>query len=111
MKTIAMRFFCDLTKVSVYDVDYFGGKLIHGPVVNLHKAFIIALAPFFLNTLLCAILTFPVVFSLLNGSDAGFSLVGIFTLWLGASMGSRHFLTKRRSNIFWIMLIQRRQVP
>jgi hypothetical protein len=91
MKTIAMRFFCDLAKVAVYDVKYFKGELIHGPVANLHKAFIIALAPIFLNTLLCAILTFPVTFSVLNKSDAGFGFVGMFTLWLGVSMGMHAF--------------------
>jgi hypothetical protein len=100
MGTIAMRLCCDLAKVEVYEVNYFSGELLYRGIANLHKAFIIALAPLFLNTLLCAILTFPATFSLMNDSEAGSDLVGMFTLWLGVSMGMHAFPNEKTIDHF-----------
>ena len=88
-RILAYRFMCDLLKVKVYEVNYFKGILVHGSLGNLRKAFLISIAPLFLNTLLCAVLTFPAVFPFLIGDSAVFW--PIFFAWLGLSLGVHAF--------------------
>ena len=78
-RVLAYRLMCDLLKVKVYDVNYFKGILVHGSVANLRKAFLISIAPLFLNTLLCVVLTFPAVFPFLIGDFLRY-LAYIFSL-------------------------------
>jgi hypothetical protein len=88
-RVLAYRFMCDLLKVKVYEVRYFKGILVHGPIANLRKAFLISIAPLFLNTLLCMVLTFPAVFPFLIGDSA--VIWPIFLAWLGLSLGVHAF--------------------
>jgi hypothetical protein len=88
-RVLAYRFMCDLLKVKVYEVDYFKGNLVHGPVANLRKAFLISIAPLFLNTLLCVVLTFPAVFPFLIEDST--VMWPIFLAWLGLSLGVHAF--------------------
>jgi hypothetical protein len=92
---IAHRFFCDLAKVPVYEVCYFrvgnpAGYVVHGQVKNLKDAFLIAVGPFIINTLLCAIICFPAVtpWWILKSYDSGWH---ILLMWLGISIGMHAF--------------------
>lgn len=97
---IAHRFFCDLAKVPVYDVRYFkfgnhAGHVIHGEVKGIRNAFLIAIGPLIVNSLLCIILAFPLTFPLIVfGSTEGGAnnIPGIgLLLYLSISIGMHAF--------------------
>jgi hypothetical protein len=91
----AHRFFCDLAGVPVYKVCYFrignpSGYVIHGLTKSLRANFLITVGPLIVNTLLCAVISFPLATSLpLNVTD----VPGVFVLlgWLGISIGMHAF--------------------
>jgi hypothetical protein len=91
----AHRLFCDLAGVSVYKVCYFrvgnpSGYVLHGPTKSLRANFLITVGPLIVNTLLCAVISFPLAISLpLNVTD----VPGVFVLlgWLGISIGMHAF--------------------
>ncbi len=93
---IAHRLFCDLAHVPVYKIRYYrvrsnpAGYVIHGPVDKLKDAFLIAIGPLIVNTVLCSILTFIPSFQILLG-DHDFSPVLFILFWLGISIGMHAF--------------------
>ena len=97
-RILAYRFMCDLLKVKVYEVNYFRGELVHGTISNLRKAFLISIAPLFVNTLLCTVLTFPAVFPFLIGDNA--VVWPIFLAWLGLSLGVHAFPQRKVIDLF-----------
>jgi hypothetical protein len=62
---VAHRFFCDVQGVSVFAIDYFSagskvaGHVIHQPTDSLRKAFLIGIAPYIVNSVICMLLTVP----------------------------------------------------
>lgn len=89
---IAHRFFCDICRVPVIDICYFrfgnpAGYVVHSKPSNLRSAFLIAVGPLIINSLLCAIITFPASIPIftLNVESPGFSL-GLL-MWVGISIG------------------------
>ncbi|HLP87419.1 MAG TPA: hypothetical protein VK184_02290 [Nostocaceae cyanobacterium] len=93
----AHKFFCDLAKVPVYEVRYFqignpAGYVIHGEVKNLKDALLISVGPLIINTILCAILTYPVVLAIFLVQDEnGKSISNLILLWVGYSIGMHAF--------------------
>lgn len=92
---IAHRFFCDLAKVPVYEICYIRfedpmGYVVHGPIEDIRHAFLISVGPMIINTVLCSLLTFPVVFPMLS-LGAFPSASDMLLLWLGISMGMHAF--------------------
>lgn len=92
---IAHRLFCDLAEVPVYEVSYFrfgnpSGYVVHGPVKGIKAAFLIAMGPFFVNSLLCVAFTLPVSlpYYILT---SGVSVVQGILMWLGISIGMHAF--------------------
>lgn len=86
---------CDLLRVPVYEACYLQmedppGYVIHQPCERLGASLLISIGPLLINTLLCALITFPVVFPMLTlGIEADFFLK--FLLWLGISIGMHAF--------------------
>lgn len=92
----AHRFFCDLAHVPVYKVSYFrlgnpSGYVIHGKVNGLKSAFLIAIGPLIVNTLVCMLLTWPIIFPLFILGDASVSTMYLVLMWVGFSVGMHAF--------------------
>jgi hypothetical protein len=85
MRTVATKFWCDLLGVPVYDAHYFKGTIQHERIDSPARAGLVAFAPLTVNTLLCAILLFPVSFAILLGSDLNYP--NLILSWVGISVG------------------------
>jgi len=101
---IAHRLFCRLMNIPVYEVKYFQfqnpcGYVIHEPCVSPWHSLIISVGPFIVNTLLGAIILFPVsiemsafgVFDGIRNGNIGlgsipFLPVKLIVYWLGISI-------------------------
>ncbi len=81
--------FCRIFKVPVYEVCYFNfgnpaGYVIHGKSDHWYQDVIIAAGPFFLNSLIGALLALPVV---INSPDLeAVNFIGGLTMWLSISI-------------------------
>jgi len=95
----AHKFFCDRTNVPVYKTCYFrlgnpAGYVIHGPVDNYGKAFLISTAPFLINTAISVILFFIAV--ILSHGLAAYILY-----WLGISISMHSFPSSQDADNLW----------
>jgi hypothetical protein len=95
MRTISYRLFMDLSKTEVFEVNYFKCSIVHG-VIHRVNALLIAFAPLLVNSILCAILIFPVALPALIGSNLSPML--IFLGWLGLSLGMNAFPDRQFSS-------------
>ncbi len=86
--------FCKVFKVPVYEVCYFrfgnpAGYVIHEKSNNWHQDVLIAAGPFFLNSLIGALLALPVVINSSNSGEIDFdtinSIEGLL-VWLSISI-------------------------
>ena len=95
----AHKFFCDISKVPVYEVSYFNfsktpGYVVHGPLNDLKSSFLIAAGPLIINSALCMVLTAPASISLIFlGSGPGNNPPAVYfiLMWLGLSIGMHAF--------------------
>jgi len=95
----AHKFFCDRTNVPVYKTCYFrlgnpAGYVIHGPVDNYGKAFLISTAPFLVNTTIAVILFFIAVIIPLG-------LIAYILYWLGLSIAMHSFPSSQDADNLW----------
>jgi hypothetical protein len=95
----AHKFFCDRTRVPVYKTCYFrlgnpAGYVIHGPVDNYGKAFLIATAPFLINTTF-AVIFFLIAVILFPG------LASYILCWLGISIAMHSFPSSQDADNLW----------
>ncbi len=94
---IAIKLFCDLCGIEVYDVCYFkvsspSGYVAHGPVPDLKSRFMVTLGPMILCSVLCSILCVPFTSGYRVGLDSSaVSWLSIFLLWVGISTGMHAF--------------------
>lgn len=100
----AHMLFCKLGRVAIFDVCFFrvgnpAGYVIHEPPQNFGTAFLIAVGPFIINSLLCIILCFPafVPISVFERSDP----ISYFLLWLGLSIGMHAFPSTQDARVLW----------
>jgi hypothetical protein len=100
MQTVARRFCCDLLGVPVYEAHYFKGTIIHERIDTPVRAAVVAFAPFSVNTVLCGLLVFPVVFSLALGSSANEQegAIRLLLAWAGISIGMHALPTRGTIN-------------
>ena len=96
---IAHRFFCDIFNVPVYEIHYFrplsktAGHVRHRATDSLFSSFFIGMAPLFINSLLCMILTFPIAITKFFGTSFLPSIIPINNIlslilyWVGFSIG------------------------
>jgi hypothetical protein len=95
----AHKFSCDRTGVPVLKTCYFrlgnpAGYVIHGPADNYGKAFLIATAPFLINTV------FAVVFFII-GVIITQGVVAYILYWLGISVAMHSFPSSQDANMLW----------
>ncbi len=94
---IAHRFFCDITKTAVYEIDYLNlsnfsttgylGYVKHKEAIGLRKNILINLGPLLLNTFFCVVFTTPYAMSIAANAGNVLNFSHIFLLWLGFSIG------------------------
>lgn len=87
---LAHQLFCRYFKIPVYEVCYFrfgnpSGYVIHGQTDNWVHQVLIGLGPFFLNSILGALLAFPSALRVFEFNGAANNLDGIL-IWLGISI-------------------------
>lgn len=87
---LAHQLFCRYFKIPVYQVCYFrvgnpAGYVIHGPTGNWVHSFFVGAGPFFLNSLLGAILAFPSALRVFEFTGAASMFDGVL-IWLGVSI-------------------------
>jgi hypothetical protein len=95
----AHKFSCDRTGVPVLKTCYFrlgnpAGYVIHGPVDNYGKAFLIATAPFLINTTI-AVIVFLISVIFLSGVAA------YILYWLGISIAMHSFPSSQDADNLW----------
>ena len=97
--------FCKICRVPVLDVCFFrvgnpAGYVIHEEVKDFTSAFLIAVGPFLLNSLLCLVFCFPafVPVRIFGQTD----LLSYFMLWLGVSIGMHAFPSTQDAHGLWI---------
>jgi hypothetical protein len=95
----AHKFFCERTGVPVYKTRYFrlgnpAGYVLHGPVDSYVKAFLIAIAPFLVNTAV-AIILFVVAVIIPLG------LIALLLYWLGISIAMHSFPSSQDADSLW----------
>jgi len=95
----AHKFFCDRTHVPVHKICYFrlgnpAGYVIHDQVDNYGKAFLIATAPFLVNTVIAVILFFIAIIIPLG-------LITYLFCWLGISIAMHAFPSSEDADGLW----------
>ena len=96
--------FCKLFKVPVYEVVYFrfgnpAGYVTHGKSDHWYQDVMIAAGPFFLNSLIGALLAFPVV---INSPDLEtINFVGGVLFWLSISIAMHAIPSKGDAKSMW----------
>ncbi len=108
---IAHKFFCDIAKIPVYEVCYFQfgdpcGYVVHAPATRLQDSLLIALGPLVVNTVLCALLTFPAIFPITILSIQDGNVVFLVLLWLGISIGMHAFPSNQDMKEFLTLVKQ-----
>lgn len=101
---ISHKFMCDLFGVPVYHVSYFtigdrnAGHVIHQKIDSVTQGLLIALAPLFINSILCMLFTLPlfsaiyITGELLPISSLTYaSFMYMILGWLGISIGGNAF--------------------
>ncbi len=81
---------CRYFKIPVYQVCYFrfgnpAGYVIHGQPQNWVQHVLISTSPFFLNSLLAALISFPSVFRVFEFENSA-SFLDCILIWLGVSI-------------------------
>jgi hypothetical protein len=96
MRVVSYRVLCDINKVEVFEVDYLRGTIALGEIPSLGTALFIAIAPLCVNTLLCAVLTFPAGLPIAIGAQ-NMPPELVFLFWLGLSIGMHAFPDRKYS--------------
>lgn len=100
----AHMLFCKLRRVAVLDVKFFRlgnpvGYVAHEPIEDFTTAFLVAVGPFIVNSLLCVGICLPAfvpvkVFGLSHP-------LSYFLLWLGVSIGMHAFPSNHDASSLW----------
>lgn len=110
---IAHRLACDFFNVPVYEVNYFrpldktAGHVLHEDSDSFWVSFLIGIAPFILNSILCMILTFPMgirfyLGTSFLGSPSHFrEILGIILCWAGLSIGFNAIPSNQDISVVW----------
>ena len=101
---VAHLLFCRLRRVAVLDACFFRfgnptGYVIHEPITNFTTAFLVAVGPFLVNSLLCIAICLPafVPLRVFNQPD----VLAFVLFWLGISIGMHAFPSKQDALSLW----------
>ena len=96
--------FCRLRGIAVLDVCFFrignpAGYVVHEPIAGFGSAFLVAVGPLFINSLLCMLFCFPalVPVRIFNREDP----LCFFLIWLGISIGMHAFPSNQDAWGLW----------
>ena len=100
----AHEIFCKFFKVPVYKVCYFrfgnpAGYVNHGQCDYWYQSVLISIGPFFVNSLIGALLAYPVVMNSLYSEDSVF--IDIFLIWLSVSIAMRAIPSRGDAKSMW----------
>ncbi|MBI2345016.1 DUF3267 domain-containing protein [Candidatus Dependentiae bacterium] len=91
---MAHKFFCDYYNITVFKVAYFrisskAGHVTHEPIYDKDKETTVALAPFFINSLICMLFFIPyfLIYSFGTFFLWKISRLDVFLIWVGISCG------------------------
>lgn len=98
------QLFCRWARVAVVNVCYFqlgnpAGYVVHEPGLNLSKSLLIGLGPFFVNSLLGALVAFPAALTALEFRVA--TLPGYVVAWLGISIATQAIPNTGSTTFLW----------
>ena len=104
---LAHQLFCRLYKVPVFKVVYFqtqnpAGYVLHEPPAKKWQTIMISIGPFFLNTIIGAIIALPAslpVFKFNTGGPLDYLLI-----YLGVSIAMHAFPSRGDANVIWEMV-------
>ena len=105
---LAHQLFCRICRVSVFDVCYFKlanpcGYVVHEIPKNSFQQILIGIGPFFVNTILGALIALPAVIPILN-FNAQFGekqLLYYFLIWVGVSIAMHSFPSTGDAKGIW----------
>ena len=101
---LAHQLFCRLYKVPVFKVVYFqfgnpAGYVLHEAPASKWQSIMISIGPFFLNTILGALIAFPAALSMYNFDHSGF--LEYLLMYLGISIAMHAFPSTGDANSIW----------
>jgi hypothetical protein len=107
---IAHQLFCRMTGTAVFDVCYFrvgnpAGYVIHERASTPGKQLLISIAPFFINTILGALIAAPSAIAVFTFS-AGNPLDALL-IWLGVSIAMHAFPSTGDAKSLWVTFKER----
>ena len=100
----AHMLFCKLRGLAVFDVCFFrlgnpAGYVVHEETDDFTTTFLVAVGPFIVNSLLCAIICFPAYLPMeVFGVKQPLNYA---LLWLGVSIGMHAFPSNQDASIIW----------
>ncbi len=102
---LAHQLFCRYFKIPVYQVCYFrfgnpAGYVVHGPSENWIQQVLVGAGPFFLNSLLGALLAFPSALRVFE-FDGAASPMDIVLIWLGVSIAMHAIPSAGDAKAMW----------
>jgi hypothetical protein len=100
---IAHLLFCRFARVAVFDVCYFrignpSGYVVHEPPRNVYQSILIGIGPFFVNSIMGALIAFPAAIPMMTG---GINFLEIVDLWLGLSIAMHAFPSTGDAKSIW----------
>lgn len=110
---LAHQLFCRLLKVPVYKVVYFqvqnpAGYVLHEAPANKWHSLLISIGPFFLNTVLGAIIALPAALPISEFNNAG--PLDYVLLYLGVSIAMHAFPSTGDAGAIW-QTLKKEDVP
>ena len=108
---MAHQLFCRWQRVAVFDVCYFRfgnptGYVVHEIAPSAFKNLFISIGPFFVNTILGALIAFPATVLKFESGNA----VDYFLIWLGISIAMHSFPSTGDAKSIW-QAVRSREVP
>lgn len=105
---IAHQFFCRICRVAVIDVCYFRtgnpcGYVQHEYPKSAYQSILIGIGPFFVNTILGALIAFPAAIPIINfeAKFSGNNLMDYVLIWLGVSIAMHSFPSTGDAKSMW----------
>ena len=105
---LAHQLFCRINNVAVIDVCYFRvgnpcGYVTHEYPKSPYKSILIGIGPFFVNTILGAVIAFPAAIPIMHFYAKG-SFLDYVLLWLGGSIAMHSFPSTGDAKSMWSVI-------
>jgi hypothetical protein len=105
---LAHQIFCRIFRVAVLDVCYFklgnpAGYVVHEHPKNTYSQILIGIGPFFINTIIGALISLPAALPILNFGLKFNSntIVSYFLIWVGVSIAMHSFPSTGDAKSMW----------